>query len=76
MDIYQISCAGHFEVKALSNLHRGKTSDHNVFLIGRMPFLQVTEVGPGFYFGKPLARSQARPSLKKPGSVRPYPKPD
>jgi len=29
-----------------------------------------------FFFGKPVSHSPARPSLKKPGSVRPYPKPD
>ena len=37
---------------------------------------QVTQAGPGFFFGKPLSHSPARLSLKKPGSVRPYPKPD
>jgi len=28
------------------------------------------------FFGKPVSHSPARPSLKKPGSVRPYPKPN
>ncbi|RPB02556.1 hypothetical protein L873DRAFT_414790 [Choiromyces venosus 120613-1] len=44
--------------------------------ISHIQSLQATQAGPGFSFEKLLSHSPARPSRKKPGSARPYPKPD
>ncbi|RPA90855.1 hypothetical protein L873DRAFT_1820402, partial [Choiromyces venosus 120613-1] len=44
--------------------------------ISHIQSLQATQAGPCFSFEKPLSHGPARPSRKKPGSVRPYPKPD
>jgi len=78
------------EVKAESSDHNMlkhlKSCLSTLTLICRNPFCALRlgltilvpagHPGPGFCFEKPVSHSPAQPSLKKPGSVRPYPKPD